>query len=736
MTAVAVTPTRLELWAGVECTVNRTHERWSDQLERSGHASRLDDLDRLAALGVRTVRYPLLWERTVRHAGGEPDWRWSDARLGRLRSLGIRPVVGLVHHGSGPSGTDLTDPRFPERLAGFARAVAERYPWVDAYTPVNEPLTTARFSGLYGHWYPHARGDRAWARMLLNQIRATVLAMRAVRAVDPGARLVQTEDLGQTHATPPLSYQAAFENARRWATWDLLCGRVDEAHPLWRYLRSLLGSAVQLEELVRDPCPPDIVGINHYLTSERFLDDRLERYPAALRGGNGRDRYVDVEAVRVEGCHVAGPRALIEATWRRYRLPVVVTEVHLGCTREQQLRWLDEVWEAAGAVRSDGADVRAVTLWSAFGAFDWSSLLTREDGHYEPGAYDVRAPRPRPTALARMARDLATAGSHDHPVLDLHGWWRCDGRVLHGTPAVREFLQPRRPRPRALVVTGARGTLGRAFAIVCAERGLAVRALDRAALDITDPAAVAAVLDDPAVWGVVNCAGYVRVDDAEWDESACWRANRDGPAVLARACAQRGMALATFSSDLVFDGARDAPYVESDAPDPLCVYGASKVAAERAVLEPYPAALVVRTSAFFGPWDEYNFVTCALRAMAAGDSVAAADDLVVSPTYVPDLAHATLDLLIDGESGVWHLANVGAVTWAELARRAAAVAGLDPALVDELPAATLGHAARRPRQSALASERAAIMPALDDALARYAAALALPRKPVTAPVPL
>src|SRR5205085_7915669 len=143
---------------------------------------------------------------------------------GRLHDLGIRPIVGLVHHGSGPPHTSLTDPAFADGLAAFAGRVAERFPWVDAYTPVNEPLTTARFSGLYGHWFPHGRDDRTFARALLHQCRAVVLAMRAVRSVTPGARLVQTEALGKIFSTPAPAYQADFESERRWLTGGLLCG--------------------------------------------------------------------------------------------------------------------------------------------------------------------------------------------------------------------------------------------------------------------------------------------------------------------------------------------------------------------------------------------------------------------------------------------------------------------------------------------------------------------------------
>jgi dTDP-4-dehydrorhamnose reductase len=259
----------LELWGGVECTVNRLGDAFRDQLVLTGHDRREDDLDRFAALGLRTLRFPVLWERTAPHGLGRADWRWSDARLARARALGISPIVTLVHHGSGPVETNLLDPGFPERLASYARAVAERYPWVTRYTPINEPLTTARFSALYGLWYPHARSDREMVRALLTECRATVLAMRAIREVTPGARLVQTEDLGRTYSTPLLAYQAAFDNDRRWLGFDLLTGRLGPSDRMWRHLRHLGVEEEALEWFRANPCPPDIVGINHYLTSNR-----------------------------------------------------------------------------------------------------------------------------------------------------------------------------------------------------------------------------------------------------------------------------------------------------------------------------------------------------------------------------------------------------------------------------------------------------------------------------------
>lgn len=274
---------------------------------------------------------------------------------------------------------------------------------------------------------------------------------------------------------------------------------------------------------------------------------------------------------------------------------------------------------------------------------------------------------------------------------------------------------------RPLLVTGARGTLGRAFTRIGAARGIALQAARRDELDIADPASVDAALDQIQPWGVVNTAGYVRVDDAEGEPALCRRENAEGPRVLAEACARRGIELVTFSSDLVFDGAKRAPYEETDAPSPLNVYGRTKADAEARVLDAWERALVIRTSAFFGPWDEHNFVTIALRRLAAGERVEAAADALVSPTYVPDLVNATLDLLVDGESGVWHLANAGSITWAELARAAAELAGLCANGVAPRELAGMGLAAVRPAYSVLGSGRGALMAPLRDALGRYLA---------------
>jgi dTDP-4-dehydrorhamnose reductase len=270
-----------------------------------------------------------------------------------------------------------------------------------------------------------------------------------------------------------------------------------------------------------------------------------------------------------------------------------------------------------------------------------------------------------------------------------------------------------------LLVTGCHGTLGRAFRRVCHLRGLEAVCLDRAALDIADAAAVARALDRYQPWAVVNAAGYVRVDEAETDLARCYRENTIGAALLAQACATRHLQLLTFSTDLVFDGAQRRPYQETDPARALNIYGHSKLRAERAVLARLPAALVVRTSAFFSAWDAHNFVHHALAAARAGRPFAAAADLLITPTYVPDLVNTALDLLLDEERGLWHLTNNGTCTWAELARYAVHAAGLDTAGIEARPAATFGWAAVRPANSALCSRQGVLLPSLESGLQRY-----------------
>ena len=720
----------LALWGGLECTVNRVRDNYFSQMDRNGHAGRLQDIERFASLGIQAIRYPVLWERTAPDGVDKADWSWPDERLPALRQLGVNPIVGLVHHGSGPRHTSLVDPAFPDLLAEYAGAVAARYPWVEYYTPVNEICTTARFSGLAGVWYPHGGDEATFIRALLVQCRATVLSMRAIRAVNPQAKLVQTDDLSKTYGTPEMEEITGFFNERRWLAWDLLCGMIDENHKLWRYLLDSGASEEELRWFRENPCPPDVVGVNYYITSERWLDHRPERYPASHRHVYRGVPHADVEAPRALATPTPGIAPLLMETWERYGLPIAITEAHIDANREDQMRWLLEIWNAALKARQQGADVRAVTVWALLGSFDWNCLVTECRGYYEPGPFDVRGPAPRPTAVATLMRELASKRPLSNPVLQGEGWWRRPGRFLCKPVATRTAVADIAVRSQfksnlvqPILISGASGTLGSAFKRICEKRNLACHVLTRQEMDITDPASVEAAIVRFKPWAIVNAGGYVRVDEAEADFERCMRENTLGPTVLALACIRHSLRFMTFSSDLVFDGAREQPYVESDAANPLGVYGRSKLEAEQRVLDADPQALVIRTSSFFGPWDQHNFVTQALNALDVGLPFQAARDVTVSPTYVPDLVNVSLDLLIDRERGIWHLTNGEALSWAELARRACAAAGVSSEKLQEVSIEECGYAARRPGYSALSSERGLLLPSLDDALKRYVEAV-------------
>jgi dTDP-4-dehydrorhamnose reductase len=586
----------LELWGGIECTVNRVGDRYFNQLERSGHLNRVDDLDRIAGLGIRTLRYPLLWELMEPRATQPIDWRWADERLARLRGLGIQPIVGLVHHGSGPLHTDLTQPGFAEGLARYAGRVAARYPWVEWYTPVNEPLTTARFSGLYGLWFPHGRDDRTFARALINQCRATILAMRAIRRVNPHAKLLQTDDLGRTFGTPRMQYQVDFDNERRWLGWDLLCGRVTVDHPLRCYLLEAGVGAGELDWFCEEPCAPDMVGVNHYVTSDRFLDECCELYPSHATGSNGKDRYADVEAVRAVPGFDPGWYSVLAEAWERYSLPLALSEVHLGCTREEQLRWFAEAWSAAERARACGRDVRAVTAWALFGSFNWNSLLTRDADHYEPGAFDVRTSEPRPTALAAVLRSVATTGSPSHPIIEAPGWWRRPRRTLFANAAngatvdeSQTFSTP------PLLICGIESERLRALEQVCEIRGIAYRTCG----SVRGRASVEDLFDDFAPWALADSDGFVeRADPGATDlRRTLWAAA----------------------------GLREIPRLAFLGPHSVDHYSEERVQSSG---HPVPLIIVARPE------------------LATGGE---------PQTCLHSVLHAALDLLIDGESGMWLL---------------------------------------------------------------------------------
>ena len=405
----------LELWASPEPTFARIDATTvRDQSAETGLDARPDDAERIAALGVSVSRVPVLWERVSPADPHERDYREPERRLDALRAAGVE-----LHHGSGPQYTDLLDPAFPLWFAEYAEATAQQFPWVRRWTPINEPLTTARFATLYGAWFPNMRDDRAFGRAMVNQTLAQQAAMRRIRRVIPDAEFVLTEDLQRYAAGDAVVAEyVAFLRERVYLSVELVAGRVGEGHSLLPFLSERCGlNALELAMMQRDAAVPDLVAFNHYPHSERYL---------FTRGGE----IADVPAVYVSGEPPPAVGPLLRAAAERLRLPLAIGEVHAHAPEAERVRWLLQHAADVNGLRADGVDVRALGAWAAFGMVDWHSLLRQRARVTEDGIYTFAGPNgiPQATAVATALRELAATGR----IADtgVRGWWERDDRAL------------------------------------------------------------------------------------------------------------------------------------------------------------------------------------------------------------------------------------------------------------------------------------------------------------------
>jgi dTDP-4-dehydrorhamnose reductase len=262
-----------------------------------------------------------------------------------------------------------------------------------------------------------------------------------------------------------------------------------------------------------------------------------------------------------------------------------------------------------------------------------------------------------------------------------------------------------------ILITGVSGQLAVALGEGAPDHGLSVRQYDRLALDFDRPASIVAAFAETAPWLVINAAAYTAVDAAEDDADAAFRANRDGPAQLARLCEDAGIPLIHISTDYVFDGLKGAPYVEDDPTSPQGVYGVSKLAGERAVLDLCSRAIVLRTSWVYSPVGR-NFVRTMLNVAQRTDRLRVVADQKGCPTSAPDLGEAVLRIAAriaadgwqDRWAGLYHAAGTGWTTWHGLAVatfEAAARYGARVPTVDPIETAEWPTRAKRPPNSRL-----------------------------------
>ncbi len=265
---------------------------------------------------------------------------------------------------------------------------------------------------------------------------------------------------------------------------------------------------------------------------------------------------------------------------------------------------------------------------------------------------------------------------------------------------------------RELLVTGANGQLGRELQRASLPEGWRVVALDRAALDLTDPAAITAKMAERPWAAVINGAAYTAVDKAESDQVAAWQVNALAPAAFASACATANIPLVQVSTDYVFPGDRDGAWQVDDAVAPLGVYGASKLGGELAVRTSGARHAIVRTAWVVSAHGN-NFVKTMLRVGAERGALRVVADQHGSPTSAADLADALVRVAVrladdaQAPTGTFHFSNVGATTWAGFAEeifRQSAARGGATATVEPIATADYPTPARRPGNSLLAHD--------------------------------
>jgi beta-glucosidase/6-phospho-beta-glucosidase/beta-galactosidase len=367
--------------SGIECSAPLVNGLRVDELEKTRHYSRLEeDLELVARFGLRYLRYGIPFH-LVNPQPGKFDWSFPDRALGRLRELGITPIVDLMHFGLPDDLMTFQNPNVASRFTAYARAFAERYPWARYYTVVNEPLVTATFSGRFGYWNEQRRDDRSFTRALLTVARCVVLGRRAIEAVRPDALFLQSDSCEYYHPVRPGAIRRAnFLNELRFSAFELFLGRRLSGSVADYLLRNGAGR----DELGWFEQNGDdsrlIVGNDYYAACEKeVLDDGI------LRESGERLGYYQL------------------ARQYQERLGLPIMQMETNGAEADSVDWLTRQWTDTLRLLQDGVPIRGFTWYGFINHVDWNTSLREPNNHEDPlGLVDLNR-QPTPTWAAYRA---------------------------------------------------------------------------------------------------------------------------------------------------------------------------------------------------------------------------------------------------------------------------------------------------------------------------------------------
>lgn len=360
-----------------------------------------EDFGLVKELGLEFLRYGPPYFST-NPARGKYDWDFTDATFAKLREMGITPIVDLCHFGVPDWLENFQNPEFPEQFAIYARAFAERFPYLQLYTPINEIFITAMFSAQYGWWNERLKSDKAFVTALKHLCKANVLAMHEILQVQPNASFIQSESSEYFHAVDPAATPLArFLNQKRFLSLDLTYG-----YPLnvtmYEYLLQNGFSREEyywfIENQVKARC---IMGNDYYVTNEHLV------HPDGNTQASG---------------EIFGYYVITKQYYNRYKLPIMHTETNIKMPGSSE--WLIKQWANVHRLKHDGVPVVGFTWYSLLHQVDWDSALRNDAGRVnELGLYDLdRKIMPVGVEYKRIVEQWKSIVEEESFGLVFHNW--------------------------------------------------------------------------------------------------------------------------------------------------------------------------------------------------------------------------------------------------------------------------------------------------------------------------